>query len=670
MSPSVLGAPRRGGRTHLWKRGTSRPALAAWLVACFLAAAPVPPGRAGQYKNFRVAIYCVVDATQRFADEKVLKAEFDRVMARVKFDKVYLEVYRDRRFADEATLDKIKKFFTDRGIMVEGGLTLSAGGGGGQFGTFDYEKRADRDECKKAVQLAARHFDTVILDDFFFYTSKSDADIAAKGARSWTEYRLETMRKVSTELVLKPARAINPKIKIIIKYPNWYEHFQGLGYDLQKQAHWFDGIYTGTETRDPTATDQLLQQYQSYEIVRYFDNIRPGGNLRRMGGHLQRQVRGSLRRAALGHALRQSTARSRCSAGTAWRRWRRSRPASRDAWKRQPTSFNWDDMARSYQPPAGESAAPNWGRVAGWSLEQIDRSLDKLGNPIGVKSYKPTQSSGEDYLHDYLGNIGIPIELVPEFPTDADIVLLTESAKRDPDMVAKMKKQLASGKNVMVTSGLLTALQDKGIKDIAEAEATGRVVSIRDFASGFGAGRGQSLDDPKQNHPAVLFPEIRFFTNDMWAVVRGVAGAKGFPIVLMNHYSKGIFYVLTVPENIADLYNLPSGVTSAIKGYLQQDFPVRIESPAQVALFAYDNGAFVVESFRPDDAEVTVSVVGEHVKLKNALTGEALKELAAAPDPSEKRRFRDGPPGPTRTRFKVAVPPHSYLVFATEKATN
>ena len=119
---------------------------------------------------------------------------------------------------------------------MEGGLTLSAGGGGGQFGTFDYEKRADRDECKKAVQLAARHFDTVILDDFFFYTSKSDADIAAKGARRWTQYRLETMRKVSTDLVLKPARAINPKIKMIIKYPNWYEHFQGLGYDLEKQV--------------------------------------------------------------------------------------------------------------------------------------------------------------------------------------------------------------------------------------------------------------------------------------------------------------------------------------------------------------------------------------------------------------------------------------------------
>ena len=651
---------------------------AAFFVACLPAAAAAPPALAGHYKNFRVAIYCVVDATQRFADEKVLQAEFDRVMARVKFDKVYLEVYRDRRFADEATLDRIKKFFTDRGVIVEGGLTLSAGGGGGQFGTFDYEKPADRQECKKAVQLAARHFDTVILDDFFFYTSKSDADIAAKGARSWTEYRLQTMRKVSTELVLKPARAINPKIKMIIKYPNWYEHFQGLGYDLQKQAHWFDGIYTGTETRDPTATDQLLQQYQSYEIVRYFDNIRPGRKGLERGGWVDTfSVRYADRYAEqLWDTLFAKAPEITLFSWHGMAALETLEPGERDAWKQKPTSFNWPGRRRwlrSYRPPAGESAAPNWGRVAGWSLEQIDRSLDRLGNPIGVKSYKPYQSSGEDYLPDYLGNIGIPIELVPEFPADADIVLLTESAKRDPDIVAKMKKQLASGKNVMVTSGLLRALQDKGvggIKEIAEAEETGRVVSIRDFASGFGAGRGQSLDEPKPTNPAVLFPEIRFFTNDMWAVVRGVAGAKGLPIVLMNHYSKGIFYVLTVPENIADLYNLPPGVTSAIKGYLQQDFPVRLDSPPQVALYAYDNGAFVVESFRPDDAEVIVSVVGDHVKLKNASTGEALKELVPPPDPSEKRRFHDGLAGPTRTRFKVAVPPHSYLLFATEKATN
>ena len=125
----------------------------------------------GHYKNFKTAIYIVVNATNSFSDPQRLQQEFDRTMAQVKFDKVYLEVYRDKTFADESKLDGIIKFFHDHGVEVWGGITLAAGGKGGQFGTFDYELPADRAECKRAVEMAARHFDHVILDDFFFYNS-------------------------------------------------------------------------------------------------------------------------------------------------------------------------------------------------------------------------------------------------------------------------------------------------------------------------------------------------------------------------------------------------------------------------------------------------------------------------------------------------------------------
>src|SRR5262249_57277515 len=52
----------------------------------------------------------------------------------------------------------------------------------------------------------------------------------------------------------------NPRVKVIIKYPNWYEHFQGLGYDLDVEAKQFDAIYTGTESRDPYITDQRSEE--------------------------------------------------------------------------------------------------------------------------------------------------------------------------------------------------------------------------------------------------------------------------------------------------------------------------------------------------------------------------------------------------------------------------
>src|SRR5437868_3842148 len=235
---------------------------------------------AAAYRNFRAAIYIPVNSTKRLADPAAFAREFARVSSQLKFDKVYIEAYRDRVFATDAELDTVKREFQAKGVQTAGGVTLAAGGWpGGQFGTFDYENPAERAECERASRLAARHFDEVILDDFFFYTMKTDADIAAKGSRSWTDYRLAKMRAASRDLVLGPAKQENPRVRVIIKYPNWYEHFHGLGYDLAEQPKMFDAIYTGTETRDPEITDQLLQQYESYEIYRYLSNVRPGANL-------------------------------------------------------------------------------------------------------------------------------------------------------------------------------------------------------------------------------------------------------------------------------------------------------------------------------------------------------------------------------------------------------
>ena len=620
---------------------------------------------AGHYKNFSVAVYIVAGtAQQQLSDPKVLQQQYERASSQLKFDKVYLEAYRDGRFVDEKTLIAIQKFFVSKGVTVSGGITLAKGGQGGQFGTFDYENPADRQECQRAVELAARHFDEIVLDDFFFYTSKSDADIAAKGSRSWTQYRLERMREVAENLVIKPARAVNPRVKVIIKYPNWYEHFQALGYDLDVEAKLFDGIYTGTETRDPEITDQLLQQYQSYLTFRYFDNIRPdGGN---HGGWVDTFSTRYVDRYAeqLWDTMFAKAPEITLFNWTDMASPKAVEAGAREPWASQPTSFQWDEMVRSYKAPQGSNAAPGWGRAAGYSLEQVDAFRGKLGKPIGIASYKPYQSSGEDFLHNYLGNIGIPIELSPGFPAAADIVLLTRSAQYDPKLVDRIKGQLAAGRNVVITSGLLQALQGKGIEDIVELDYTDRKVAIRDFIKGYGAGNGASLNDAGHGNPAILFPEIRFFTNDSWALIRGVAEAKGVPILLMNRYSRGVLYVLNIPDNPGDLYNLPQPVTKAIKDYLQESFPVRIDAASRVSLFAYDNGTFIVQSFRTDATTVNVSIAGVNAKLRNLVSGESL--AAAAPTAASSATQARGPVAAPRSDFVLKLQAHSYAVFAIE----
>ena len=628
--------------------------IAALVAAVF--ATSISSAAPGKYRNFRAAVYVTVTSTKELADPRTFARQFERMQRQVKFDKVYIEVYRSRVFATNAEIVAVKTAFRSKGIAMAGGVTLSPGSQGGQFNTFDYEDEADRAECKKAVELAARHFDEVILDDFFFYNSKSDADIAAKGEKSWTQYRLERMREVAAELVIGPAKAVNPSVKMIIKYPNWYEHFQALGFDLDKEPRMFDGIYTGTETRDPIITDQLLQQYESYGILRYFDNIRPGGN---GGGWVDTY---GTRYADRYAEQLWDTLFAKAPEITLfnWRDLTEERavaPGERP-WKARPTSFNWKAMVKRYGAAAKGDAGPGWASVAGISLEQVDRVLGALGKPIGIASYKPYQSDGEDFLQHYLGNIGLPIEMTPIFPDGTKPVLLTEQAKYDPDIVKKIDRHLRAGGEVIITSGLLRALQDKGLRHIVEWNTTGRAMAIHNFVGGFGAGPGVMLNDPGRVATDIVFPEIRFYTNDSWPVIRGVAGAKGDPILLMNHYSKGVIWLLNIPDNQADLYNLPQPVLTEIKGYLMHDLPVRLDAPDLVALFAYDNGAFVAESYRNTAAAVKIVIPDENAHVRDLLSGKML----AADGPAKAAGASRAP----QTVFSQTLEPHSYRVYRVE----
>src|SRR6266571_3709452 len=201
------------------------------VVACCAAATCV---NAGQYTNFTTAVYIPVSVLLGFQNPQQLASDWERIHAQLKVDKVYIEVQRDRTIASDELITQVKSFFTQRGVSVAGGMALSDGGHG-QFRSFCYTDPADRAFIKRAIECAAKHFDEVIQDDFFFVTTKFDSDIAAKGDRSWTQFRLDLMNEASESLLLKPARAVNPKVKMVIKFPNWYEHFHGSGYDLDKQ---------------------------------------------------------------------------------------------------------------------------------------------------------------------------------------------------------------------------------------------------------------------------------------------------------------------------------------------------------------------------------------------------------------------------------------------------
>ena len=244
------------------------------LVAVALLA--VSSMQAKHFKNFKVSTYIRAQDVARMDDDKFLQSTWETVSSQVDLDKIYLETHRDAFTVSEKTLLKVKNFFLSKGLEVGGGITFTRSEPS-DFETYSYAREEERQQVKQISAFTAKYFDDFILDDFFFIDLKNDDEIAAKGSKSWTEYRLKLMADAGRELVMKPAKAVNPKVKVIIKYPNWYDHFHGLGFNLEEGPTYFDGIWTGTETRDPGSA-QHLQNYLSYNIVRYFDNIAPGRN--------------------------------------------------------------------------------------------------------------------------------------------------------------------------------------------------------------------------------------------------------------------------------------------------------------------------------------------------------------------------------------------------------
>jgi hypothetical protein len=645
---------RSSARGALARGGAAVALVLAGLAATVALAAPPVPQR--PFRHFGVAIYIPVAATRELADPQQLQRQFERIWSQVHFNKVYLEEYRSGVFADPASLARIAGFFRAHGITVDGGITLTAADQGGPFRSFDYENPQDVATAERAVRMAASHFDTVILDDFTFFNTRSDADIRAKGSRSWTQYRLEKMRWVAQHVILGTARSVNPHVKVIIKYPNWYEHFQGLGFDLDREARMFDYIYTGTETRDPIETYQLLQQYESYLIYRYYSNIRPdGGNL---GGWVDTfETRYADRYAE--QLWDTMFAKAPEITLFSWTQLASAAPAiaGERPWAADHTSFDWSAMEEAFHAPAGSEAVPGWAAVAGYALAQVDGIVGQLGNPIGLQSYKPYQSSSEeDFLQNYLGNIGFPIDLTPHFPKGAPVVLLTENAAADPHLVPEIEGNLQAGGDVIITSGLLHALAKKGIENVAEIRYSGLPIAAHHYYGTFGPHGGGELDVPGRTNPPVIFPQIHFYTNDSWPLIRGEASANAVPLLLQTGYGPGELYVLDVPTNMGDLYQLPQPVLDELRGWLLARLPLRIDAPALVSLFAYDNQTFVVESYRASPATVRIFVKAGASKLTDLASGQSLPAApAVVPGPA--------PGEEGESSFVVQLPPHSYRAF-------
>ena len=602
--------------------------------------------QAKAYESFKVSIYVRAYEVDKMKDIHWLDSTWNVISQQLEGDKIYLETHRDLLVVEDATLEQAKKFFHDRGIETAGGITYTINEAN-SFETFCYSNPEHRKMVQKIAEHTAKHFDEFILDDFFFTSCKSDIEIKAKGMQSWTDYRLKLMTEAGRDLVLKPAKKVNPQVKVIIKYPNWYDHFQGLGFNLEEGSQLFDGVWTGTETRDP-AGNQHLQNYLSYNIIRYFDNLRPGyngGGWVDVGGLNM----GMDRYAEQLHLTMLAKAPEIILFAYHQLLDVKLSPKYRTPWQGMGTSFNYDEVTAPIRLEDGSLVEPTtMARIAGVVLKQTDKLIHKLGNPVGIKSYKPFHAAGDDFLQNYLGMIGLPMDMRPVFPEDQQVVLLTAQAAQDTEIMAKIKRQLQSGRDVVVTSSLLKAIPEK-LAEVAELRCTDLKALVNDF------GRyGQSGRD-------LLIPQVQYYTNDAWEMVSAgrplTGGVSGYPILLRAPYATGNLYVLTIPDDMGNLYDFPANALNEIRRIMSKDIGVCLEAPSKVGLFVYDNKTLVVENFNDEPVEVRIVTGDKVMKLESLEDGTVLSPLPAGPVIQTRR------PVTPKNSFRLLLLPHSYKAF-------
>jgi hypothetical protein len=549
------------------------------------------------YQNFDFAIFVeLADMRHMAADPRWMEESWNVISRSIRVNKVWLETYRDGQQTPEADVRKVKEFFTSKGIETSGGLMCTKPGRPGDNLTgFCYTNPDDREQFRKIVAYTASLFDEIIFDDLWIFNCRCELCQKARGDLSWTDYRLKVMKEVGENLVVKNARSVNPKVRLIFKPPNWYEQYQFAGYNLDAQPKAFDLIYAGTETRDGENSNMHLQPYQSYAIMRYFEHIKPGkfgggwfdpGDLQRFNRYAE-QIEDTL-----------------------------------FAKPKGVTHWCYGNLLETLRQADGTTKITSiLAASAGDTCEKVDAFLGKLGEPFGVATYKPYNASGEMYLHHYFGMIGVPMDIFPEFPDKAGTILLTEAAKSDAGLVSKIWKQLNDGKTVVVTSGLYRALQGKGIEKIVEAEYTGRTVPVNRFTY-----REVMDSEPSGIYSSdsdIPIPALAYGLVDAEEIAQGVYKDNNRYSLLLQvrGLRKGRFFILTIPESFDDLYHLPQPILSQIRRELMGDIPVYLDSPAKVCLFTYDNNTFIAKSYLAYAARGSIVIKKPGAKLINLVTG-------------------------------------------------
>ena len=342
---------------------------------------------------------------------------------RMGLSKVYVETFRDGYQADAETLKTARDFFRQAGLKVSGCVTTTGLGkpSSGWNIAACYTNRANQERLASIFRFAAELFDEIMIDDFFFTDCECSECAAAKGAMNWRDYREKLMLEMSRERVLGPARGVNPKVKVILKYPQWYDNFHIRGYIVDTETALYDRIWVGTELRDPSS-DQWghKQQYEGFFLYRW---------LAEMGG---------------------------AKTGGGWF----------DPYGTDPVTY-MDQAYVTVLAGAPEVFLFHYGSLISPQFQAQAQKFAEHRSELealasfargwaGIPAYKPPSSDpgNEAYIFDQIGMLGIPLQPTAQFPSKSRVALFTAHALADSEFVPQLARFLEAGGTAVVSESL------------------------------------------------------------------------------------------------------------------------------------------------------------------------------------------------------------------------
>lgn len=343
--------------------------------------------------------------------------------------RVFVESFRSDTTVPREDLERVRDALLVAGLEVSGCVTTTnVGKRSTGWDLIDcYTDVPTQDHLQAIFEFTASIFDEIMIDDFLFTDCECEACVAAKGDLSWPEYRSDLMVRLSRERILAPARAVNPEVKIIIKYPQWYDNFHNRGYEVVRQTIDYDKIWTGTETRDPDSVEWGRKaQYEAYFIMRWLEEVGGGKN---GGGWFDPYG---------------------CSPETYVEQARQT--VLGDA--KEAVLFCYGSLLELTGPANVEKL-----RTEIPALFELAEAV-RAKSIKGISAPKPPNSVGkpEDYVFDFVGMLGLP--LVPSTGVQDDqAAFLSVHALKDQALVAKLKQMIDAGRPLLITDGLRDRLK-------------------------------------------------------------------------------------------------------------------------------------------------------------------------------------------------------------------